>query len=731
MYTFEQLLSELPDCDEFTTVESMPVGLNYVSSDTTTFVPPNLAAVEQASEDYPLQVLIVSAPGAVGKSTLAHQIAFRKHALLWDLAIAPEVGSGSLDGMLLHAIAPSQMLDYREFLQEGLQFLIVDALDEGRLKVNEQSFQRLLEDIAGIASSSKGLCFVLLGRTQIAETSWVVLTDLGTNAEMISIETFNRDLANVYLENHIPSEKLTPPLYACRDLIFQRLAFSVTDGSNGDSATEFLHYPPVLDVVATLLKEESNLQELHNTLSVTSYDAPNGSIHLLKSVVERILQREQQKVLPAVRGALAEVAEQCDWSDWDSLYANAEQCKRLLGSLLSEQVASSPAGLPDELRDVYEVSSEVATALLEHPFLQGTSRLTNRVFEAYLNANALLGLYGEGLKTAVTRKLLDPHHLPTRLLAAFYLIQSEDSPGHRRNIAPEHLGIIYDSFRSSESTRSVVRLCIDGSDPFGLSEDAADEADVEFEFLNVNREGTVEESMADPFAFTMPIATETTISFSNQLREAQISVPCTVELGLPGREFNLGPSVHLEVGSLVMKAQSLIVNGQAKRSIEQDTSVMLEALFCDSTGLSVPPTVYGPDNFHVSWPGAQQYPWNRYAHERHIPDFSEDRDLATAYIRFRRIATTFRSHGRGSLARTRVKVEHQRVLQGSVGHALLQKLIEDSVLSFGDGGSRYFWNANVADNLLGVTWQDLRNGNTPDSLRQYLLSFVREHRALF
>ena len=709
----------------------MPTGLKYVSSETTRFVPPNLTPVEEAPENSPIQVLIVSAPGAVGKSTLAHQIAFRKRALLWDLAVAPEVGSGSLDGMMIRAIAPSQSLDYREFLQEGLQFLIVDALDEGRLKVNEQSFHRLLEDISAIAGSSKGLCFVLLGRTQIAETSWVVLTDHGTNVEMISIETFNRQLANVYLENHIPEERLTAPLFACRDLIFQRLAFSVTDGSNGDSATEFLHYPPVLDVVATLLKEESNLQELQNSLSVTSYDTPNGSIHLLKSVVERILEREQQKVLPAIRGALAETAEQCNWADWESLYANAEQCKRLLGSILGEQVAASPHGLPDEIRDLYEVSSEVSTALLEHPFLQGTNRLTNRVFEAYLNANALLGHYGDGLKAAVTGKLLDPHHLPTRLLAAFYLIQSEDSPGDRRNIAPEHLGIIYDSFRSSESIRSLVRLTIEGPDPFGQSEEGFQEADVEFEFLNVNREGTLEVSMTDPFTFVMLIAAETKVAFGNQLREAQISLPCVVELGVPGREFDIGPAVQLAAGTLVMRAQSLIVNGQAKRPTDEDTSVLLEALQCDSASLSVPPTVYGSENFHVSWPGAHQYPWNRYAHERDVPDFAENRDLATAYIRFRRIATTFRSHGRGSLARTRVKVEHQRVLQGAVGQALLQRLIADSVLFIGDGGTRYFWNADVADSLLGVTWQDLRNGNSPEPLREYLLNFVHENRTVF
>ena len=200
MYTFEEFLEKLPSCDRFTFNDVPPEGVSHIDSEPLRFVPPNLTTVESAPRSDPVQVVIVSAPGAVGKSTLARQVAYRKGAILWDLALAHEVGSGSLEGMLTRTINPSQGQDYREFLAEGLQFLIIDALDEGRLKVNEQSFGRLLEDIAMIANKARGMCFVLLGRTEIAERAWFSLDDHGANAEVISIEAFSREQANVYLD---------------------------------------------------------------------------------------------------------------------------------------------------------------------------------------------------------------------------------------------------------------------------------------------------------------------------------------------------------------------------------------------------------------------------------------------------------------------------------------------------------------------------------------------------
>ena len=732
MYSLDQLLSRLPDCDRFPVDDPLPSGVGYVDQGTPQFVPPNLSDIEVRDGSVPAQVVIVSAPGAVGKSTLAREIAYKKGALLWDLALAPEVGSGSLNGMLFDAVGTRQT-DFLEYMSEGLQLLIVDALDEGRIKVNENSFQRLLDDIGKLARNSKGICFVLLGRTRIADTAWLVLDEAGVNASIISIESFDRKQANQYIENYVSPGKLTGPLIECRDLILEQLAFSVADETESDSAREFLHYPPVLDVVATLLKDEPNPFALKNSLNSQFAGAQDSSVDLLQTVILQILDREQTKVLPAIKQSLNERAERLNWSDWKSLYSNDEQCKRLLGSVLHQQVQTVPDDLPDVLRPLYENLDEIAAGFLGHPFLQGEDKFANRVFESYLYSRALLGDFGSELKQLVTQDLLKHEHLPTRLLAEFYFAGSGAPADTLRTIMPEHLGILYDSLLSQESNRSHVRLNVDGPDPLDDLDEDIDSVEVEFEFLTYDLQGELQTPFNDLITFSLPIQNDSVISFPSYLRDARITVPCTVELGVGGKEVTIGPAVHISAYTVVMRSETLIVGGHTKpRTVEEeDDRVIIEARTCHWSLLTNPLKVYEPDKFLVSWHGAEQYPWTVYRSERSQEDFADNEDLIVAYRRFKRIATAFRSHGQGSLARTKVKIEHQRVLQGAIGQALLDQLKEDGILMLGGGGNTYFWSSQEADKLLGVSWQDLRKWEMPELLREYLSKFIDRNRGLF
>ena len=105
--------------------------------------------------------------------------------------------------------------------------------------------------------------------------------------------------------------------------------------------------------------------------------------------------------------------------------------------------------------------------------------------------------------------------------------------------------------------------------------------------------------------------------------------------------------------------------------------------------------------------------------------------MGEVYRRFKRIAVEFRSHSRGGLARTKQKIDNGRVLQGRLGQALLQTLMEDEILILRDGGNRYYWNSETADELLGVTWLDLRQWANPPTLQAYLSKFIRLNPDLF
>ena len=612
-WTFDDLLSKLPDCDKFPLSDSSTNGVSYINSATPKFVHPDLSNLESGDRSSSTQALVVSAPGAVGKSTLAKEIAFRKGALLWDLALSPEVGGGSLDGTILQSLSATYTEDYLEYMNEGLQFLIVDALDEGRMKVNENSFQRLLDDIGQRAIRSKAICFVLLGRTRIAETAWLVLDDLGVNTSMISIEAFDRDQANTYIDNNVGSDKRTDAFYDCRDLIFQQLAFSVAETDESDIPTEFLHYPPVLDVVATLLREEPNLFRLKNSLPMRLSGTEDRAILLLDNVIGHILEREQEKVLPAIKDSLIDQTDQLGWYDWKALYSSEEQCKRLLGSVLNNPVQAVPDTLPQTIGSLYANCPEVTIALSEHPFLQGVDKFANRVFESYLYSRALRDEFGSDLKQLVTEDLLRLEHLPTSLLAAFYLASSTATPDMAKEIMPEHLGIIYSSLISSESSRSVVRLHVDGPDPLVDSEEASEPVEVDFEFLTFDLQGNLQTPIPDPVTFALPVHKNSRLSFANNLKDANISVPCVVELGTTGRDVTIGPAVNIAADKIVMRSETLTIKGQTKLNIEDiDDRIILEARVCDWTSITKPLMIYDENKFHVSWPDAERYPWTLY-----------------------------------------------------------------------------------------------------------------------
>ncbi len=729
MYRFDEFLKLLPDCDRFPTVETKPLSIGHQTQQPDNFIPPNLSVNNELTSQDPktAPVVIISAPGAVGKTTLGKGIAFHKNAIFWDLSVAGEVGNASLDGELQNTIGVQRIGEFNEYLMEGFQFIVIDALDEGRAKVTENSFLQLLKNIGKLAQNSSSLRFVLLGRTRIAEEACLELNSEGIEASILTIEPFNRNQANRFISNKIGADKDTPIRAECRDLIFKRLEKSIRGGTTRDSSEDFLHYPPVLDVISTLLRDESNPIALRNELVESQATIVDKPLALLQDVIVRILEREQkEKVIPAIRSRLGEKVGQEGWEDWDTLYKIDEQSKRLLASVLKIQVLATPNTLPDELKSEYEEAIEAFLPV--HPFLKDDS-FANMVFQSCLYANALLGEYGDDLKTHVTEELLKREQLPTRLLADFYLSATPTGQEGFLKISPAHLGILYDSLLSSESVQSYVRLNIDGPEPGDSDLQDTETIEGEFEFLQGNSD---RDSQIPSISFSVEITSNSVISFTRGLRDAFITVPCTVELGNDTPEFQIGPAVDINANTITINTESLIVGGKMHlRPQEEDANaVTLEALSCNSEVTSIP-TVYGTSKLSVAWPNAQQFPWTQFRSERLQERFSDDQTLNEVYRRFKRIATAFRSHSRGSLARTKQKIGHRRVLQGELGEALLDQLENDQILMSGDGGSRYFWNAEKADSLLGVTWQDLRQWAMPETLREYLSRFIQEHPRLF
>src|SRR5262249_7653172 len=190
-------------------------------------------------------------------------------------------------------------------LTEGKLFLVVDALDESRVKANEAGFEAFIQNIAAIAKTASGTAFVLLGRTQTAETTWLLLEDAGVPASLLSIQPFTREQAEQFIEVRIQhfdqaaAKRIADhrqPFVAARKLLLDHLAQAVGEAgaSHDEAAREFLGYAPVLDTAAVLLAKERDYQAfIANHSSI--FHQLSRPLAVLEHVVTQLLEREQRQ----------------------------------------------------------------------------------------------------------------------------------------------------------------------------------------------------------------------------------------------------------------------------------------------------------------------------------------------------------------------------------------------------------------------------------------------------
>jgi hypothetical protein len=165
-------------------------GWNPTVAHATSFVEASLSLREDFN-DLSQSVWMVAAPGAVGKSTLAREICAATKAVYLDLATAATVAGNYLVGGLVNA-------GLWNAWQAGASTLLIDALDEARLRVTQSSFEDFLADVANVASQ-RGVPVVLLGRVGIVEEAWAILNDRsGLNPPIFDIELFHADRAKEF-----------------------------------------------------------------------------------------------------------------------------------------------------------------------------------------------------------------------------------------------------------------------------------------------------------------------------------------------------------------------------------------------------------------------------------------------------------------------------------------------------------------------------------------------------
>ncbi len=595
------------------------------------------------------QVLLVSAPGAVGKSTLARQIASGTGAVYLDLAQAEPVGGNTLSGGLVKAGILSDW-------QADAAGLLIDGLDEARLKVTQEGFEAFLCDVVYI-SRDRSTPTVLFGRTGAIQDAWLVLSDK-VPVTVLEIGYYTPDVALEFakarLEAANPENPHLETGFRALAILLDRLRENTQE--DGD---RFAGYAPVLQAVANHVALEANPSTLIS-------QAEKGEQPVtLQNVVEAILAREQKK-LQALTFEDANLA--------SKLYQPVEQLQRLVARVYKRPAPPLPTMNP---KDAQTYSTALETWVSEHPFLDGASQAASAVFGAVIAAAALRD---SNTAEVASSQELAKGVAANPFLAEFYF-DGEDS----RDLPPEHIGIIYASLRARLSLGDSASLTVDG----------LEEGD-ELERLRAEVEISIAR-FGDEQVRSLHFQSDQagTVRLGSHIEDIDISAPfATVEIG-GAREAVLVAPVSVQCQKLKFAAERLIAE---KSPSMPDSAVMLEAEEADTGTVVAVPVLNGQVALSVAWPNVEAYPWTSF---RSSPTAVKDPRTDEALRRFRKFVISFRSHSKGSLKRIAAKLEHERMTKGT-GQAVLSHMISAGILT--KDGSMYTLHPDALAGQAGASY---------------------------
>jgi len=641
-------------------------------------------------DDLNVPIWLVAAPGAVGKSTLAKEISARSGAVYLDLAKADTVAGNYLTGGLVkNGLLASW--------QAQKTTILIDALDEARLRVTQSSFLDFLNDVAGLALK-RMVPTVFFGRVGIIEEAWVVLSDTGLNCPVFDIDFFDTPRANQFvvatmdrLAKKAGYEAFAASL-ATHSSVYHEAAARFVKGleqASGADGNRFAGYAPVLEAVATVLAGVMNPSRLDETVEQTMRG------HILQQLASEILEREATKLraqLPDVIPANVK----------EKLYTPDEQLDRLTGLIFGTAAPLPPAALQSQHLAFYDTA--VRHFMPQHPFLDGTGHQpSGAVFAAVINAQALFSPSDETV-AAAERQAGSGSYTPNPFLIEFYLDHATHKWGVNPIIPPEHVVVLYESIRARAAVGDIVRLTIEG-------EEENDAADVE---IQISSAGTQRSDRPKRRLFRTSQAG--VLRFGRQVNGVSVEAPHLDTIIGSGNPVEMVAPVSLNIARLTFNCPELVVLRGDNAAETEDGVVMLEAAELVQSKVASAPLVRKDAELSVSWPGASAYPWTHFASGSNR---AEDQDIEPALRSLRRLVLAFRSHSKGRLARFQDKIEHVRITKGR-GEAIRRRMMKDGILSL--EGDMYFLDPDTLGRIVGAAYQDLKLKRFNQTVRQYVSS---------
>lgn len=638
-----------------------------------------------------VDIVLIAATGATGKSALSKYLACTLKQPIFDMGAAGPVGENSLLGMMNKNMAYQETLSYIQNLKDGHAAMIIDALDEGLLKVTNQAFESFLDEVVNLSKGAKGIPFILTGRIHVMENVAIELEHKGLRVLLLQIEPFTIGKAKDFIDNSMArkneQERYQEVYIKVRDLILTSVEgfFRDINEMKNKQYERFIGYAPVLQTIATLLDEKCNFQLLYQELE--KKDVKN--VELVIDIIERIMRREQQKVKEEL---LPQISQNIDPNTIETIqgkiYNIPEQCVRLMYKLIGVECDFK---LCEDVVFNERYEQKIDQWVNEHPFYSKSSNgFVNIVFETYVIACLL---HIPEYKDSALLYLQDARYKTSYLLFDFFNIFAA-LQSNKTQLDVNLVPYLYDSLSAMDSKNDRASMEIVNRDEerteisFFRKEDEYQYTLVGDNKISLPR--MCANLMIDaPLQLNVPACTRVDM-------KAPIYIHCD-KIAFLATEMGLYPSVVHD--SIVWEINKLDV------SLSRGGNPQIIDYLTSSHGV-----------FQIVTTDSLIYPFSQY----HVSEKEESGDVnfnIEYYHKLRRTLLMFRSHSKGELARIKDKIDNC-IGNSIVGRAIITALLNTGVMY--ENGIMYFIDYNRLAEVLGVKYDNVQSSMRNKKVADFL-----------
>lgn len=636
-------------CKKYDLNKNVNEYLQYVDEEPF-YIPPSFSDVKTNIKQSTLKpkFVLLSAPGATGKSSLAKHIAYRFDALYWNLSKV-KLGTNSFAGSILNAVGAAKYSEFIGDLNTGNVLLIIDAFDEAEIISGRRMISSFISDISNSLSEHTMPTVFLLARTETAQYIASFCSENSIPVLHYEIGFFGEDAAKEFIvKSSIGKKAPTKPDLDCAASYYDVIRNNITE----DERASFLGYAPVLEAISTHIRAYPNRQRLISDLS-----NQRDCVSIIMNIMDDLLVREQtEKVVPAFMNKC--LTTHPEFSEWDKVYSMEEQLVRLIYYILFGDTSYSnyPVdALPPQLVDDYQTMLD--SFLPQHPFVRNSTEtvasgritdFTGPAFRDFALAKIILNKDYETLADMYFEESQSQSYFPSQIFFDCYTKISDS------RISPSHISFVYDSFKAKATAYE--RPYLQCSEIPAVGEETGNCLAV---FGMISGKHSV--AKHDDYCAEI-IADGTSLQF-DQLVNVSIDAP-TMEVSI-GRQ---GVDARIYNSSIISKrivwsTRNIVIESYAP---EGCLIIAHEGFSGDATMLEIAKA----DNLRVCAPNLSNY-YKLVSYSYNFEDTS-GYDIIKFIHALRCILVEFRTHRKDTLAKTADRIEYVTVGNSAIKRQVLE-----------------------------------------------------------